>query len=126
ARSGLALITALGVPVVWLDTPDADWDPDRTTAGVKLAGSGPVSLNDPARAHRINQLDAELVKAFPLVRIAPFAAQLGRDGNDAPTFDPTVRFDGMHLAPTKALALAQGWLGDQLLQAYEERRTTPG
>ena len=126
ARSGLALITALGVPVVWLDTPDADWDPDRTTAGVKLAGSGPVSLNHPARAHRINQLDAELVKSFPLVRIAPFAAQLGKDGTDAPTFDPTVRFDGMHMAPAKALALAQGWLGDQLLQAYEEHKGTSG
>jgi len=122
ARRKLAMISGLGAPVVWLDTPDADWDPDRTTKGVKLAGGGPVSLNDPARAHRINQLDAELVRSFPLIRIAPFAAQLGADGTDAPTFDPNVRFDGLHLKPAKALEFARGWLGDQLLQAYEEHR----
>ena len=126
ARAGLTQITSLGVPVVWLDTPDADWDPDKTTQGVKLAGGGPVSLNDPARAHRINELDAELVKSFPLIRIAPLAAQLGKDGTDAPTFDPAVRFDGLHLAPAEGQALARGWLGNQLLQAYEEHKRASG
>ncbi|MBV9254581.1 MAG: hypothetical protein JO054_10140, partial [Actinobacteria bacterium] len=82
--------------------------------------------NDPARAHRINELDAELVKSFPLIRIAPLAAQLGKDGTDAPTFDPAVRFDGLHLAPAEGQALARGWLGNQLLQAYEEHKRASG
>jgi hypothetical protein len=124
ARAALTAISNLGVPVVWLDTPDADWNPDKLF-GAPLAGGGTVSLNDPARAHRINQLAAEVVRSFPLVSIVRFAAQLGRDGTDSPKFNPAVRFDGLHLAPAKALDFARGWLGDQLLKAYVERTPRP-
>ncbi len=114
AAAGLAVLEGLGAPVLWATLPVPAWDPAQQF-GVEPPGSGPLTINDAARTRRLNELNAVLVGAHPLVRLVPYAELLARpDG----TISERLRPDGMHLAPDQVPGLMAGGFEAALRAAY--------
>ena len=123
----LDTLAAAGLPILWADVPTPDWDVDAfgEQLGTPLPGSGRVTLNDRARAERLNDLDAEVVAAHPLAVVWSLRALVERpDGTVAPSLRP----DGLHVAPEEVPGLAEAGLFTVLEQAYAEvlERRPPG
>jgi len=113
-----------GVPVLWADVPTPDWDLAEMgrLIGATLPGSGQVTLNDPARAERLNLMDQEIVPSMPFAQRWAYAATLEEpDG----TISRETRPDGLHVSEAGIRrALASGMF-DLMRQAYlsvHERR----
>ena len=111
-------LSTAGVPVLWADVPTPAWDVDTFGAllGAGAApGSGPVTLNDPARAARINQLDGQILPRHPLVQRWAYTEQLsGGTG----TVSTDVRPDGLHVSEDAMNRLVEAGLLDVVAEAY--------
>jgi hypothetical protein len=107
ANAALAALEALGAPVLWNTVPVSSWDPTMQNHGQEPPGSGALTINDAVRTARLNELNATLVQAHPLLRLVPYAELISEpDGS----VDPHLRPDGLHLDP----AIVPGLMGDGL------------
>ena len=114
-REAAATLASAGVPVLWADVPRPEWDLDEFGAllGGAVPGSGPISLNDPARSARLAELDAAGLRTAPLVARWPYAAMVTQ-------LEATreVRPDGLHVSPEGMAALAESGVFEALGAAY--------
>jgi peptidoglycan/LPS O-acetylase OafA/YrhL len=114
----LATLEEVGVPVLWATVPVPAWDLDlfAESLGTALPGEGPVTLNNPGRTARLNELDAAVIAGHPLVEHWPYAEQLqGIDG----TVPTSIRPDGLHLSVDGVATIADRWLFTALDQAFD-------
>jgi peptidoglycan/LPS O-acetylase OafA/YrhL len=113
----LVQLEAAGLPVLWATVPQPQWDLDTFSqmTGSPVPGHGAVTLNDPPRTVRINELD-ELVVARSTGAVRwPFAARLAGPGGEVPT---RIRPDGLHLSDAGVAEIADAWLFEELRGAY--------
>jgi peptidoglycan/LPS O-acetylase OafA/YrhL/lysophospholipase L1-like esterase len=106
-----------GLPILWATVPLPEWDLEvfSQMIGGPVPGHGPVTMNEPARTTRINQLDDGSIPRSPFAALWPFAARLaGSDGN-IPT---SIRPDGLHLSEAGVREISDAWLFDELAAAY--------
>jgi peptidoglycan/LPS O-acetylase OafA/YrhL len=123
----LTELAAAGVPVLWADLPVPQWDLEEfgKRLGGPLPGSGAVTLNDPARAAVVSEINAATVPGNPMVVLWPWRAHLeSPDG----TISRAVRPDGLHVDEARVGEFAEAWLFDVLDQSYDEvvARRPPG
>jgi hypothetical protein len=123
AGSALDRLTSLGVPVLMNDVPTPDWTPEAM--GGTWPGSGRPTMNDAARAARLNQLTLVEVRRRASAEIVPYSAALaGPDG----TIDSDLRYDGMHLRAEDMAQLMESGFDHVLASAYAAivARAQPG
>jgi hypothetical protein len=120
ARTAVSRLSSVGAPILWPDVADAHWVPERTNPDAVIPGHGDPTTNDADRSQRINELNREIAASYPSVRIAPFRQQLARKEAGHVPYDPSVRFDGLHLSSDASLDLVRRWLGDELYRASVE------
>jgi peptidoglycan/LPS O-acetylase OafA/YrhL len=124
----VATLEQAGVPILWADTPTPEWDLavfGEQMGGAEPPGSGPVTLNDPDRATRLNEMDRSTMPAHPMGVVWPYTAQLtGPDGH----IDKSVRPDRLHVSPEAMATIADRSLFDALGDAYRTvvARHVPG
>lgn len=110
-------LAATGIPVLWADVPQPEWDLDAfgEMMGSPAPGYGEATTNDPARTQAIERIDREALAGHPTVARWSYAAALaGADGR----IDPDVRPDGLHVGRDAAVAVARDRLLDLLADAY--------
>jgi len=110
-----ARLVSSGVPVLWADVPLPDFDIEAygRTFGIPITGSGPSTLNDPARTRELNRRTAAVV-APRGARLFAFAGPLaGPDG----VIEPRLRVDGVHLYEEVGYEIAAAWLARDLRTA---------
>jgi hypothetical protein len=113
ANAALASLEALGAPVLWNTVPVPSWDPALQNHGQEPPGAGPITMNDAVRTRRLNELNATIVPAHPLVRLVPYAELVSEpDGG----VDPHLRPDGLHLDP----AVVPGLMADGLEALFRD------
>jgi peptidoglycan/LPS O-acetylase OafA/YrhL len=114
----VATLEPVGIPILWADTPTPQWDLEvfgEQLGGGKIPGSGPVTLNDPARADLLNGMDRATLGHHPEAIVWPYADQLeGPDG----TISKDVRPDGLHVSAEALGAIADRSLYAALEDAY--------
>jgi peptidoglycan/LPS O-acetylase OafA/YrhL len=98
------VLLATGKPVAWLTMPFVQFG--RGDATPKT-----LTMNDPSRVTRFNELLAEVAQERPKLRLIDFAGYL--EALPGGQLDPSRRPDGVHLTPKAALELA-AWLSPQL------------
>ncbi|MGK2947058.1 MAG: acyltransferase family protein [Acidimicrobiales bacterium] len=114
-RTAAATLSAAEVPVLWADVPRPEWDLDEFGGllGNAVPGSGPVSLNDPVRWARLEELDEAGLRSLPPVARWPYAAVVAEL-----EASQEVRPDGLHVSPEGMGALADGGVFDAMGAAY--------
>jgi peptidoglycan/LPS O-acetylase OafA/YrhL len=113
----MAELSVAGRPILWATVPLPMWDLAvfSQMIGQPVPGEGPISLNDPPRTVRLNQLNDAQVPQYPMAVLWPYAARLvGPDG----TISKKIRPDGLHLSEDGVKQVASAWLFDVLGQAY--------
>ncbi len=116
-RTALDDLAAAGRPILWATVPLPMWDLEvfSRVIGSPVPGQGPVTLNDPPRTTRINQLNQAGVPGHAMARLWPYAARLtGPDG----TVPTRIRPDGLHLSEVGIAEVSEAWLFDELAAAY--------
>jgi peptidoglycan/LPS O-acetylase OafA/YrhL len=100
------VLLATGKPVVWLTMPEVQFgrsdDPPKT-----------LTMNDPARVKRFNELLLEAARQRPALHVIDFAGHL--ESLPGGQLDPGRRPDGVHLSPAAAADVA-AWLSPQLIR----------
>lgn len=111
-------LTSVGVPVLWADLPTPNWDLETfgEITGGPLPGSGPVTLNDAARAEVVNRTTSRAIAGRPLAVVWPWTANLAGGGGDIPR---SVRPDGLHVDEDKVGDFADSWLFPLLDSSYD-------
>ncbi|MDP1821518.1 MAG: hypothetical protein Q8K58_16705 [Acidimicrobiales bacterium] len=85
--------------------------------GSPVPGEGPITLNDPPRTARRNEINSARVSRSPLAALWPYASRLaGPDG----TIPTRIRPDGLHLSDEGVREIADAWLFDTLGAVYRE------
>jgi hypothetical protein len=108
-------LVATGVPVLWADLPQPDFDIEAysRTFGIPVTGGGPSPLNEPARTREVNRRTSAVVSAGG-ARYFPFAGPLaGPDG----VIEDRMRSDGLHLWDEVAYEISKAWLAGDLRAA---------
>ena len=98
-----------GAPVVWLDDPPIDGDPDEP-------GRWGNAVSDPGRVARLNAIIDEVAAERPWMTVLPYAElyETWPGGWD----DPSLRPDGVHVDGEEAWANVTAWLGPRLVGAW--------
>ena len=124
-QRALTTLGRAGRPILWADVPTPDWDLEvfGQMMGEPLPGSGPVTLNDPARAERLNLLDIATVSAHPLAQVWDYRAHLAGPDGEVPR---DIRPDGLHVSVSGMARIADAWLYDLLGETYGEIIARPG
>jgi peptidoglycan/LPS O-acetylase OafA/YrhL len=114
-RAAATTLAGAGIPVLWADVPRPEWDLDEfgVLLGGALPGSGPVSLNDPARWSRLTELDAGGLQGLRGVARWPYAAVVSELESAE-----EIRPDGLHVSSEGMAALADGGVFEALGAAY--------
>jgi peptidoglycan/LPS O-acetylase OafA/YrhL len=118
-------LSATGVPVLWADVPQPEWDLDAfgEMMGGPAPGHGEATTNDPARAQAIARIDGEALAGHRGIARWPYAAALaGPDGR----IPPDLRPDGLHVGPDAAVSIARERLLDLLADRYRAVLATSG
>ena len=105
------------VPILWATVPLPMWDLEvfSQVIGSPVPGHGPITLNDPPRTTRLNELNGQSVPHSTLAALWPYAGRLmGPDG----TVPKRIRPDGLHLSEAGVREVAPAWLYDELGAAY--------
>ena len=113
----LGQLAAAGRPILWATVPLPMWDLAvfSQMIGQPVPGEGPVTLNDPPRTVRLNELNGTGVPQAPTATLWPYAARLvGPDG----TISKRIRPDGLHLSEAGVKEVASAWMFDVLGEAY--------
>ena len=115
---------ATGRPVLYADLPVPNWDLDSffRALGAPPVGSGPTTLNDPARTAALNALDAVAVSPRPAVRRVPYAELLAAREAE---LGHSLREDGLHLDDASVADLADHGLYAALQDAYHGVTSDP-
>jgi peptidoglycan/LPS O-acetylase OafA/YrhL len=122
-RYGAAVDRVLGeleqaeVPILWATVPLPMWDLEvfSEVIGSPVPGSGPITLNDPPRTVRLNEINGTSVPHSQMAALWPYAARLaGPDG----TIPKRIRPDGLHCSEAGVREIADAWLFDELGAAY--------
>jgi len=112
----LRRLAGLGIPILFTTTPTPAWDPTVQTGNPNIPGTGPYRMNDAARARRLNDLTAAVVRGIPLAAMVPYAERIsGRNG----MVDPAIRPDGLHLLPEVVPGFMNRGLEADLRGAYQ-------
>jgi peptidoglycan/LPS O-acetylase OafA/YrhL len=123
SRYGLALDRVLGelagaeVPILWATVPLPKWDLEvfSDVIGSPVPGDGPITLNDPPRTVRLNELNQANVPGSSLAALWPYAARLAGPDGEIPK---RIRPDGLHLSESGVREVAGAWLFDELGAAF--------
>jgi hypothetical protein len=101
--------------VLWADVPLPDFDVEAygRTYGIPVTGSGPPTINDPARTRELNRRTAAEVAAGGARNFAFAGPLAGPDG----VIEPRMRVDGVHLYDEVAYEIAAAWLARDLRAA---------
>ena len=113
----LGQLAAAGRPVLWATVPLPMWDLTvfSQMIGQPVPGKGPITLNDPLRTVRLNELNGIGVPQSPIATLWPYAARLaGPDG----TVSKRLRPDGLHLSAAGVEQVAAAWMFDVLGRSY--------
>ena len=105
------------VPILWATVPLPMWDLEAFSQviGSPVPGSGPITLNDPPRTTRLNELNGGSVPSSTMASLFPYAQHLmGPDG----TVPKRIRPDGLHCSEAGVREIAEAWLYDDLGAAY--------
>jgi hypothetical protein len=116
-HDALAQLEATGAPVLLATLPTPAWDATAQFAPAPVPGAGPLTINDAARARRLNDRNRALLPRHPGSRLVPYAELItGPDGSISRELRP----DGMHLDPDEIPALMRAGLETILRDAYRE------
>lgn len=119
-RLAIAQLEMAGRPILWATVPLPEWDLDafsRMIGGTPIPGDpgSPISLNDPPRTRRLNELNNAAVPASRLAVLWPYAERLAGSDGDIPT---RLRPDGLHLSTEGAKEVADAWMFEVLGEAF--------
>jgi hypothetical protein len=126
-QTALTQLSAAHRPILWATIPVPMWDLTVFSQMIEqpVPGEGPISLNDPARTARLNDLNDAAVPRSPLAVLFPYAEHLMRPDGTVPT---SIRPDGLHNSDAGVATIAEDWLMDVLAQAFRtvEQRQPAG
>jgi hypothetical protein len=111
-------LSIAGRPILWATVPLPMWDLEEfgKITGTHPPGEGPITLNDPARTIRINELNNSGVPGHALATLFPYAAKLTLPDGTVPK---RIRPDGVHLSDDGVAEIADEWLFDTLGKAVQ-------